>query len=130
MPLRGRDLLVHHEGDNRVWAYEAGRERIFPVYDGAALSRETSLLRGVDNITATASGLLYVAEDRGNMEINTVDRGGRVSPFVRLYGQPTSELTGPAFAPDGSRLYFSSQRGSAGISAGGITYEVTGPFPR
>lgn len=35
---------------------------------------------------------------------------------------------GPAFSPDGRRLYFSSQRGTSGSSSGGITYEVTGPF--
>jgi hypothetical protein len=39
-------------------------------------------------------------------------------------------MTGPCFSPDGSRLYFSSQRGGvgpAGIPAG-VTYEVTGDF--
>jgi hypothetical protein len=35
-----------------------------------------------------------------------------------------SEITGPTFSPEGSRLYFSSQRGFVL----GITYEVTGPF--
>lgn len=37
-----------------------------------------------------------------------------------------------AFSPDGSRLYFSSQRGTSGARAGtgGITYEVRGPFRR
>ena len=33
-----------------------------------------------------------------------------------------SEITGPAFSPDGRRLYFSSQRNP------GTTYEVTGPW--
>ncbi|MGH2725443.1 MAG: hypothetical protein ACRDKS_00540, partial [Actinomycetota bacterium] len=36
----------------------------------------------------------------------------------------TSEITGLAFSPDGSRLYFNSQR-AFGL---GVTYEVTGPF--
>jgi Tol biopolymer transport system component len=31
-------------------------------------------------------------------------------------------MTGPAFSPDGSRLYFSSQRNP------GRTYEISGPF--
>ncbi|MBF5052415.1 hypothetical protein ISO4_01017 [Alcanivorax venustensis ISO4] len=41
-----------------------------------------------------------------------------------------SELTGPAFTPDGSRLYFSSQRGPSGLlglSSLGRTYELTVP---
>jgi hypothetical protein len=51
-----------------------------------------------------------------------------VAPFLRVNGQSSSEITGPAFFPDGSRLYFSSQRGTTGSSSGGITYEVSGPF--
>ncbi|HBV22011.1 MAG TPA: hypothetical protein DEF07_09880, partial [Nitrosomonas sp.] len=38
------------------------------------------------------------------------------------------EITGPAFSPDGSRLYFSSQRGISGKPEDGITFEITGPF--
>ena len=41
-------------------------------------------------------------------------------------GHKNSEITGPAFDPSGTRLYFSSQRGKNGSA--GITYEVTGPF--
>jgi len=48
-----------------------------------------------------------------------------VSPLLRIEGQDGSEIAGPAFDPSGTRLYFSSQRGSGD---GGITYEVTGPF--
>ena len=54
---------------------------------------------------------------------------------------PGSELTGPAFTPDGSRLYFNSQRGPniplqnldliaqlPGLRNGtGVTYELTIP---
>lgn len=73
-----------------------------------------------------------MAEDGGNMEINVITPAGVVTPFLRLLGQSESELTGPAFSPDGSRLYFSSQRGTSGARAGtgGITYEVRGPFRR
>jgi uncharacterized protein len=40
-----------------------------------------------------------------------------------------SELTGPAFSPDGTRLYFSAQRnGRNGTIGPGITFEVTLPF--
>ncbi|MFC4059782.1 alkaline phosphatase PhoX [Planomonospora corallina] len=114
------------KGDNRVWAYDAQRERLEVVYDSE------SPLTGVDNITGASSGDLYVAEDGGNMEINVITPDRRVAPFLRIEGHPRSEITGPAFSPDGTRLYFSSQRGARGDAAGtdGVTYEVTGPFRR
>ncbi len=73
-----------------------------------------------------------MAEDGGNMEVCVITPAGVVAPFLRINGQSSSEITGPAFSPDGSRLYFSSQRGTSGNStgSGGITYEVTGPFRR
>jgi secreted PhoX family phosphatase len=55
-----------------------------------------------------------------------------VAPIAQISDEPLppdaipSEVTGPVFSPDGTRLYFSSQRG--GNPQTGITYEVTGPF--
>jgi hypothetical protein len=118
------------KGDNRVWAYNAARQRIGLAYDGAGLTRDTGLLTGVDNITGTRSGHLYIAEDGGDMQINVIGPRGGVTPFLRVDGQSASDITGPAFSPDGRRLYFSSQRGTGGPSSTGITYEVTGPFLR
>lgn len=88
----------------------------------------TAPLTGVDNITGSASGDLFVAEDGGNMEICVITPGDVIAPFLRIDGQSGSEITGPALSPDGTRLYFSSQRGTSGSSSGGITYEVRGPF--
>ncbi|GAA3304591.1 hypothetical protein GCM10020295_56120 [Streptomyces cinereospinus] len=82
----------------------------------------------MDNITGSSSGDLFVAEDGGNMEICVITPSDVIAPFLRIDGQSGSEITGPAFSPDGRRLYFSSQRGTSGSSTGGITYEVTGPF--
>ncbi|MGH3518186.1 MAG: alkaline phosphatase PhoX [Haloechinothrix sp.] len=113
--------------DNRVWRYDASAQTIALAYD-AALASGPAPLTGVDNITGTASGDLFVAEDGGNMEIGVIPPDGVVAPFLRVVGHSSSEITGPAFSPDGSRLYFSSQRGSGGSSSGGITYEVRGPF--
>ncbi|SDJ34851.1 alkaline phosphatase PhoX [Nonomuraea jiangxiensis] len=114
------------KGDRKVWAYDTTRQTVTAIYDG------TGTLDGVDNITGRPSGDLYVAEDGGNMEINIITPDGVVAPVMRLDGQSESEITGPAFSPDGTRLYFSSQRGTSGesLGSGGITYEVTGPFRR
>jgi secreted PhoX family phosphatase len=116
------------KGDNRVWAYDAVNSRLDLAYDDSLVVGGAAPLTGVDNITGTRGGDLYVAEDGGNMEINIITPAGVVAPFLRLVGQSSSEITGPAFSPNGQRLYFSSQRGPTGNTGGGITYEVTGPF--
>ncbi|MEV4480380.1 alkaline phosphatase PhoX [Micromonospora coxensis] len=116
------------KGDNRVWAYDAVAQRIDLAYDDSLVTGGTAPLTGVDNITGSTRGDLYVAEDGGNMEINMITPEGVVTPFLRINGQSSSEICGPAFSPDGSRFYFSSQRGTSGSSSGGITYEVRGPF--
>jgi hypothetical protein len=59
------------------------------------------------------------------MEIVMLAPDGVALALLRVEGQPFSELTGPAFDPTGTRLYFSSQRG---LDGRGITYEVRGPF--
>lgn len=60
------------------------------------------------------------------MELVVLTPEGEAAPLLRIVGQDSSELTGPAFNPAGTRLYFSSQRG--GASGLGVTYEVSGPF--
>lgn len=116
------------KGDNRVWAYDAVTQHLDLAYDASLVTSARPPLTGVDNITGALSGDLFVAEDGGNMEINVITPEGVVAPFLRVTGQSSSEITGPAFSPYGDRLYFSSQRGTTGYSSGGITYEVTGPF--
>jgi secreted PhoX family phosphatase len=115
------------KGDNRVWQYNVTAGTFELAYDDSLVSG-TAPLTGVDNVTGSASGDLFVAEDGGNMEICVITPDDVVAPFLRISGQSGSEITGPAFSPDGTRLYFSSQRGTSGSSSGGITYEVTGPF--
>ncbi|MFB7589914.1 alkaline phosphatase PhoX [Streptomyces sp. NPDC056169] len=115
------------KGDNRVWQVDLVAGTYELAYDDSLVSG-TAPLTGVDNITGTTSGDLFVAEDGGNLEICVITPDDIVAPFLRVTGQSSSEITGPAFSPDGKRLYFSSQRGTTGSSSGGITYEVTGPF--
>ncbi|NEE13185.1 DUF839 domain-containing protein [Streptomyces sp. SID7499] len=115
------------KGDNRVWQLNLLDNTYELAYDDS-LVNGTAPLTGVDNITGTSSGDLFVAEDGGTMDICVITPDDVVASFLRIDGQSASEITGPAFSPDGTRLYFSSQRGTSGSSSGGITYEVTGPF--
>jgi len=128
----GEGLVYSHgqvylttKGDERVWAYDVAQARMMVLYDAAL---ETSpVLTGVDNITATKSGRLIVAEDTaGNMELVMITTDLQVAPIVRVLNQTGSEIAGPALDPFEVRLYFSSQRGGGP----GITYEILGPFRR
>lgn len=57
-------------------------------------------------------------------------RADRTSKAIaRLVGHDASETTGPALSPDGTRLYFSSQRGTTGRPEGGVTFELILPSP-
>ena len=125
-------------GDSRMWAYDAAGDRITVLYDGRAEQYGPESRSGVgapgtttsetEHDTVVRSGDAYVAEDEGVMEITVISPGGMVEPFLRVEGHERSQITGLAFSPDGSRLYFSSQWGGKGAAAGGITYEVAGPF--
>ena len=113
------------KGDNRVWDLDVAKQRITTLYDAKAMGASAPLT-GVDNVVVSRSGDLFVAEDGGNLEVVMISRERIVTPLLRLVGHDASEITGPAFSPDGNRLYFSSQRGTDGSN--GITFEVSGPF--
>jgi hypothetical protein len=109
-----------------VWAINTSAQTIEIIYDLATSSDPE--LSGVDNITASPLGDVFVAEDGTNMQLVALTAGGDVKPVVQVVGQPESEITGPALTPDGQRLYFSSQRAPTPSGEYGITYEVTGPW--
>jgi len=119
-------LAFTTKGDNKVWQYNTLSGSIEVIYDDDTSSNP--ILTHVDNITANFAGEYLVAEDGGDMQLIILTKSGEVKPLLSLEGQELSEITGPAFSPDGSRLYLSSQRGVTGHSADGITYEITGPF--
>ena len=48
--------------------------------------------------------------------------------IVQLPDHGSSEVTGMAFDPSQTRLYFNSQRGSTGKSKNGISFELMGDF--
>ena len=122
------------KGDNRVWAYDTQAATIEVIYDLAATPGAP--LKGVDNMTVSPAGDIYVCEDGGNMELCLITPERVVAPFLRCVGpehfdqlspgggRGPSELAGVAFDPAGKRVYFSSQR----ASESGITYEISGPF--
>ena len=88
----------------------------------------------MDQLTANRAGEVFVCEDIATKEIDigVIEPSGRVSRFLSVTGprHENSELTGAAFDPSGSRMYFSSQRagGYRGLPGPGEIYEISGPF--
>jgi secreted PhoX family phosphatase len=114
------------KGDNRVWELDTTNQILTVLYDRA--TNPNPILSGVDNVVVSSSGDILVGEDGGDMQIVVLDESGVPFPLLQVTGQSSTEITGPAFSPDGGRLYFSSQRGASSSSRRGITYEITGPF--
>jgi hypothetical protein len=124
----GATIYFSTKGDNRIWAYDTATETLDVIYDQA---QSNGPLSGVDNLTVSRAGEIFVCEDGGNMEICVIEPGGTVAPFLRLTGEAAeglpdrgNELAGVIFDPAGDRMYFSAQR-AFGF---GAIYEVTGPF--
>ena len=105
-----------------MWRYDVVAQQLSVVYDDGTSC--TPVLTGVDNVLVGRAGDVFVAEDGGNMQLVLLAPDGSVSPFLEITGQSGSEITGPAFSSDGTRLYLSSQR----ANSTGITYEIRGPF--
>jgi secreted PhoX family phosphatase len=113
-PFRRAEGICHRDGtiylsttaDCRVHAYDIESGRIRVIYDG--LAEDTAPLRGVDQMTDSAAGELFVCEDiiSTEIDIGVIDRRGRVSKFLSVTGPDhrRSELTGVTFDPSGSRM--------------------------
>ncbi len=127
-------------GDHKVWAYDIKLNKLRVYYDGNIPERTSNTkswfrnwkdksqikpLRDPDDLTVDHFGHPIVAEDSDNMELCIIDSTGKAKPILRINGHWFSEVTGPAFSPDGTRLYFSSQRGKTGSrTSGGLTFEI------
>ena len=122
----GGKVYFTTKGDNRVWVFDINSQVLSVLYDDSAYINP--VLTGVDNITVSADGSLYVAEDGGNMQVVVIANDGAIYPLLEMAGHDMSEIAGVAFSPDGSRLYFSSQRGRSGDELDGLTFEIHGPF--
>ena len=115
------------KGDNRVWALDTKAGLLDLIYDRQADRVLDPGMDEVDNVTVSGGGDVLVAEDGREMRLVVV-RPGEPYELLNVIGHEDSEITGPAFSPDGTRLYFSSQRGPSGKSHDGRTYEMRGAF--
>jgi len=116
------------KGDNRVWALDTNANTLDLIYDKQSERAFNPGIDDVDNLTVSAGGDVLVAEDGDEMRLVVVGPDVRPFELVNVLGQRDSEICGPAFSPDGERLYFSSQRGAAGDHTDGRIYELRGPF--
>jgi hypothetical protein len=113
------------KGDGHVRTLNTATNLIEDLYDPATVTGGP--LSGVDNITVSQSGDVFVCEDGADMDICLITPEMEVTRFLKLdtgvHGNG-NENVGVVFSPDGSRMYFGAQR-SFGL---GVVYEVTGPF--
>jgi Bacterial protein of unknown function (DUF839) len=132
------------KGDNRLWAYHVGPSKLEVIYDAAAVGANAPL-SGVDNVTVSPAGDIYVCEDGSDHDICLITPDFEVSRFLKLHpevhsgppeGSPfeDNETVGVVFDPSGTRMYFGAQRSFAigGLSQlpAGVVYEICGPFRR
>ena len=113
-------LVFSTKGDNRLWRLDPDLE-LEVLWDGATATDDV-VIEDVDNVVVGPGGWPYVAEDGEGQHLVVVGVDGAMWPVAQVVDTPGSEITGPAFSPDGTRVYFSSQRSP------GRTYEVSGPF--
>ena len=113
------------KGDTSVWAVDLIGQTVEKIFDFRADDVLADPTFTVDNVTVTGAGDVLIAEDGSDTRMVVLTPERRVLPLLKVH-HAGSELTGPGFSPDGTRLYFSSQRGDNG--EGGVTFEITGPF--
>lgn len=128
------------KSDDNIWAIDTVGGTIESIYNpedgpvGSPVDPDEPPMAGVDNIAMTLDGEMIVVEDGGDMRAMVLLPDRTTIPLLRLPGDPNvTEVTGPAFSPDGRRLYVANQRAlrsglPAGFGTGGVIYEITLPF--
>ena len=129
------------KGDGRVWTYDVATSQLDILYDPEAVGPDAPL-HGVDNITVSQSGDIYVCEDGDDLDICLITPAFEITRFLKLDpvmhagpppGNPVAgnETVGVVFNPEGTRMYFGAQRSSLGPDPNiptGVVYEISGPF--
>ncbi|MCK5771523.1 alkaline phosphatase PhoX [Algiphilus sp.] len=125
------------KSDDNIWAIDTVGQTVESIYspqaqpDGSPVDPDEPALFGVDNLLMTDDGDIVCVEDGGDMRAMVLMPDGVTIPLLRLPDNTVrgSEVSGPAFSPDGRRFYCSSMRcGRNGGRGTGITYEITMPF--
>ena len=121
----GDAIVFSTKYDNTIWSLDVRTQKLRMLF------RDESKLSGVDNIWPFGQNKVLVAEDRPDgQRIVILDLRDATATTLLQLG-PThsgSEICGPALSPDGTRLYFSSQRGRDNNADRGLTLEVRGDF--
>ena len=111
------------EGDNRIWALDIANARLKKLYNA------DGIMHDVDDIITTANGDLLVSEDGPGMRIVCFPVSSQPpKTIVQIPDHGGSEITGLAFDPSYSRLYFNSQKGNTGLRKHGLSFELSGNF--
>lgn len=130
------------KSDDNIWAIDTVSGTIESIYSpedgpvGSPADPSEPKMFGVDNLFMTLDGEMLVVEDGGDLRCMVLLPDRSTIPLLRLPGDPDqTEVTGPAFSPDGRRLYVSNQRALRGgetppqlFGASGVLYEITMPF--
>jgi len=127
VPTRGV-IFFATKGDNRVFAFDIENQLLELIFDNNNMQITTGF-DDVDNVTVSPAGDVLVAEDGDAMRLYVIVPNKPAKLLMQIT-KGGSEITGPAFTPDGSRLYFSSQRGpsgAAGAGSSGATFEMKIP---
>ena len=127
VPTRGV-IFFTTKGDNRVFALDIENQLLELIFDNNNMQITTGFA-DVDNLTVSPAGDVLVAEDGERMRLYVIVPNKPAKLLMQIT-KGGSEITGPAYTPDGSRLYFSSQRGPSGATGtgtSGATYELSIP---